>query len=182
MKVYSGFSCMAWGVYKRFVEIFKRYFRKAIGKGIPTWNQILTLLLKMEAVINTRPLTSGYDVGSNFALTLAHFLNGSQNLLDSDSSAEDYKEIYDSANKLLTYRKQDQRILEVFWKTWYDEYLLSLRERFVKGHKGPRLQTTTEPRIGEVVVISDQCHLPTSDYFWVNQIIITFREKGMYLH
>ena len=44
-----------------------------------------------------------------------------------------------SAEKLLETWKKDQKHLELFWKIWRDDYLLSLRERsqIYKGH--PRI-------------------------------------------
>ena len=57
------------------VGIGKRACKKARGKCAVSKEQMRTLLIKVEAVMNTRPLVYvGDDINSGEALTPAHFL------------------------------------------------------------------------------------------------------------
>ena len=52
----------------------ERCFRKGIGCKRLILNQFIVLLLEVEAVVNTRPLTYVYEeLESGFSLTPAHF-------------------------------------------------------------------------------------------------------------
>ena len=42
-----------------------------------------------------------------------------------------------------------------FWQVWKNDYLLSLRERYQRRLKVQRMQTSTSPKIGHVVLIKD---------------------------
>jgi hypothetical protein len=49
--------------------------------------------------------------------------------LDYDMHDPDYEPFESSTSKLLRIWKQGQYLLDAFWKSWKNEYLLSLRER-----------------------------------------------------
>ena len=58
-------------------EDFMNAVKKALGKGINRsvlyWDKLKTLLTEVEAIVNTCPLTYGYDnFKSNFVLTPSH--------------------------------------------------------------------------------------------------------------
>ena len=62
--------------YERLVGLVKRSLRKTIGKILLKNEQLLTLLKKAEAVINSRPLVYvGNDINSYVALTPSHLLS-----------------------------------------------------------------------------------------------------------
>ncbi|KAI1693325.1 hypothetical protein DdX_20728 [Ditylenchus destructor] len=42
-----------------------------------------------------------------------------------------------------------------FWERWSDEYLQMLRERSQWTHRAPRLENSTSPKVGEVVLLHD---------------------------
>ena len=70
---------------------------------------------------------------SNIALTPRHFLTLNPDIrvpnLDYDMHDPDYEPFESSTSKLLRIWKQGQYLLDAFWKSWKNEYLLSLRER-----------------------------------------------------
>ena len=45
--------------------------------------------------------------------------------------------------------------LDIFWKLWFNEYALSLRERTQKTLKTPRIQSAVHPSKGDVVLLKD---------------------------
>ena len=65
------------GFYERLVGLTKRSLKKLLGKRMVNAPQLRTLLIEVESVINTRPLTYvDDDVNSRKSITPAHF-NGS---------------------------------------------------------------------------------------------------------
>ena len=116
----------------------------------------------MEAIINTRPLTYVHeDFQSSFVLTPSHFLTGSYNNaipFDTDDSDE-YIPKLDSAQELLVYWRKNQKQLQMFWKSWIQDYLLNLRETLPLNHKGPRSQVLRQPQIGKIVLVKNE-HIP----------------------
>ena len=49
------------GVFERMIKSAKRCLRKAIGKNCLTFDELLTLVIEVEGVLNSRPLTYVYD-------------------------------------------------------------------------------------------------------------------------
>ena len=45
------------GFYKRLVIMIKRFLRKAVGKKHFSLEQLITMLVEIEAVLNSRPIT-----------------------------------------------------------------------------------------------------------------------------
>ena len=63
------------GFYERLVGMVKRSLRKAIGRKGFTLDQMVTILVEIERVINSRPLTYVYgDFESRFTLNPSYFL------------------------------------------------------------------------------------------------------------
>lgn len=125
-----------------------------MGRKLLRWNELITLLVEVEAVVNTRPLTFVYDeIDSPVVLTPAHFMGGGdEKILQAsmdDPTDDDFEHGKASTNNLLRQWKRDQMTLDKFWKVWRDEYLLSLREKFDNRHKGQRSQIRVKPRRGD---------------------------------
>ena len=64
------------GFFERMVKSAKRCLKKVIGRNCLTYDELLTLVIKVEAVLNSRPLTyiSSEDVEE--PLTPSHLLVG----------------------------------------------------------------------------------------------------------
>jgi len=147
------------GFYERLVGIVKKALRKGMGRKVLYWDKLLTLLTEVEAIINTRPLTYVCeDFKSSFVLTPSHFLIGgynNANPFDTDD-IDEYILKLDSAQELLVYWRKNQKQLQIFWKSWIQDYLLNLRETLPLSHKGPRSQVLRQPQIGEIVLVRDE--------------------------
>lgn len=74
---------------------------------------------------------------------------------ETDDHDKDYHLNVSSSEKLLSVWKKGQRLLNLFWKLWRDEYLLSLRQRMQTRLKGKRIQSSRIPQIGDVVLVKE---------------------------
>ena len=152
------------GFYERLVGLVKQGLRKGMGRKVLHWDKLMTLIVEVEAIINTRPLTYVYeDIKSGFVLTPAHFLSGNHKITipfcEDVSEDSDYYPKMDSVKELTEYWRRNQKQLNLFWEFWKQEYLLSLRETSPLRHKGVRSQLYRWPKLGEVVVVKDD-YLP----------------------
>ena len=151
------------GYCERLVGLVKRCLRKFMGQQHFSLDQLITLMTEIEAVLNSRPLTYVYeDIASGFTLTPSHFLVTNQKLGLRNTGDVDYQEdedflpSVDSATKLIELWKKRQKRLDLFWKVWQEEYLLSLRKRLPLEHKLSRSQSLRcEPKVGNTVIVKD---------------------------
>lgn len=167
------------GFYERLVGLVKRALRKSLGRKMLTLIQLQTLLKEVEAVVNSRPLVYLCDdINSNVALTPGHFLSLNPKvgipMNDEDDEDPNYTLCDTSAEKLLKIWKKGQKLLNSFWKLWRDEYLLSLRERMQTQLKMGRIQSSSDPTVGDIVVIKDD----TSRGSWkMGKIVDLFKSR-----
>ncbi len=151
------------GFYERMVGIVKSALRKTMGKLSLTSCQLSTLLMEVQAVVNSRPLVYvADDVNSDIILTPAHFLGlnphiGVPEILpnEDDSDPDFNDQTISSAQSLLLSWKKGQQHLTRFWKTWKDTYLLSLRERTQHHVAQGRIRSLNGPNPGDFVLIKD---------------------------
>ena len=149
------------GFYERLIGLLKRSLRKTIGRLCLSNEQLLTILKETEAVLNSRPLVYiGDDIHSTIALTPAHFLTlnpriGIPNFEQINADDQDYNPEMSSAERLLRKWNKGLKILNQFWKSWRDDYLLSLRERTQVKMKESRSKSKFLPSLGDVVLIKD---------------------------
>lgn len=153
------------GFYERLVGIVKRNLRKSIGRLCLTRIQLETLVIEVEAVVNSRPLVYvGEDISSDKALTPADFL--SLNTLHGTPSLtvaeEQTLQNLSTKDHLLAMWKKGQTHLERFWTLFRDDYLLSLRERYQSVLKAQHKTSCDAPMVGDVVLIQD--HLPRGSW------------------
>ena len=148
------------GFYERLVGLVKRALRKTISRKLLTYFQLETILKEVVETVNARPLVYvSDDINSSITLTSAHFLTVNPNTgipeLEYNSNDPDYNPYESTAEKLLQVWKKGQRLLNAFWKTWRDEYLLSLRERTQSKLKSGRVQSEFSVNIGDVVSLKE---------------------------
>lgn len=122
--------------------------------------QLTTVVKEIEATINSRPLVYvGDDVNSMITLTPSHFLTLNPYIgvpeIEYEELDPNYLPTETSTHRLLKIWKKGQKILDSFWKIWWDEYLLSLRERKQTKLKCSRIQSPYVPNIGDIVLITD---------------------------
>ena len=123
----------------------KRYHRKMIGRATMTYEELLTAVMEVEMVINSRPISYVSSDDLEEPLTPSHLLAGCRilglpdNLYYDHLLDPDFELNQPIINKRMRYLKRS-------------EYLLSLREQ----HKIPR-GTTEKPQVtvGDIELVHD---------------------------
>ena len=123
-----------------------------IGRSRLTYDQLQTLVVEIEGVLNARPLTYVYDdvESISFPLTPSHLIYG-RRIINSPNS-QHYEVV--SMHKSLTRRlRHHKNLLERFAKQWRGEYLQSLRE-----HSYPKSGNKQESgiRVGDIVIVQNE--------------------------
>jgi hypothetical protein len=107
--------------WERLVRSVKTPLKKIVGKAALTENELSTLLCKIEAQINSRPLTSLIDsADQKHAITPAELINGRP------LQQMDISDVSFSPRKRFLHL---QKLQKDFWSAWTREYLPSLQQR-----------------------------------------------------
>lgn len=132
----------------------KRSLKKSIGKSHLTYDQLATLLVEIEGIINSRPLTylSDDQDGIKGSLCPSHLINGRRL---TTAVNDEHFEIVSTHQSLIRKLKHHRHLLNQFLNQWRRDYLLNLRESHklnARKYGNPLIQ------IGDVVVVkSDTC-------------------------
>jgi len=148
------------GFYERLIGMTKTSLRKALGRIIMSDEELQTIMCRVEAHLNDRPLTYVSDQpDDSLALTPSMLIQGyrydslPEPVLDPDE--DDDPTVMDTIH--LTRRQQrNQRVLQTFWTQWQKEYLLMLRQPS-RGRVPKNV-----PEVDDIVLIHDE----TPRLFW----------------
>ena len=153
------------GFYERLIGMTKRCLKKTIGKASLNMIELNTILIEVEAALNSRPLTYSYmGLNDSPPLTPAHFLCGHRLMTLPDHTPKDPQEDPDfdpfasSEKELVKRAKYYEAIMRMFWKRWRNEYLTGLREQDRKRNTNHQTPVSR----GDVVLIHDD--LPRSNW------------------
>ncbi|XP_066585644.1 uncharacterized protein [Prorops nasuta] len=130
------------GLWESGVRSVKHHLKRVLGTFLPTFEEMTTLICRIEACLHSRPLSRlRDDIESLECLTPGHFLVGRSLLAPPEMSVLDLKE--STLNRWQTIT----RITELFWQKWSGEYLQSLQSR-------PKWQIKNNDfREGDIVII-----------------------------
>nr|XP_015925386.2 uncharacterized protein LOC107453192 [Parasteatoda tepidariorum] len=137
----------AWwgGWWERLIGLTKRCLRKSLGRTLLDEEGLSTALVGVEAALNSRPLA--YEQGNDDpeeTLTPSHFLTGKRlTTIPSQPVA--------SNRNLTKLYKQQQDLLDAFWKKWSKDYLLQLRS----FHQVRNIQKSSHVRVGDIVLLHE---------------------------
>ena len=142
------------GFFERMIKSAKRCLKKAIGRSCLTFDELMTLVTEIEAVLNSRPLTFVSTEDIEEPLTPSHLVCGYRVLSLPDVSFNEGDEDYGVTVSDLTHRAK--KTLDKFWKRWKREYLLELREH----HRSPKPPGVDAHPIGkgDLVTVYDDSH------------------------
>ena len=143
------------GVFERMIKMTKSCLRKMIGRARLSYDELITAIIEIEMVINSRPLS--YITGDDMEepLTPSHLMIGKRLLSLPDylctPDAPDEEDFNSTTRNKLTRRlKYLNVIIDKFWTRWRKEYLLELRG----AHRhGMQARNPDVVAVGDVVII-----------------------------
>ena len=113
---------MPWqkGFFERLVRSTKILLRKELGNLKLNYEQLQTVLLETETILNNKPLTYYYADENEPCLTSNHMLyRRALRLFDPETSSDVWKMLLPS---------KINNIVNHFWDNWKKEYLVNLRQ------------------------------------------------------
>ena len=134
------------GIWEAAVKSMKRHLRRILGLQTLKYEELLTILQQIEAILNSRPLFPMSDDPNDCrAITPAHFIIGHSLL---SIAREDIDVPAGQRLKLL------QRIQQDFWKSWSRDYLVELQIRKKWFRTGPFIN------VGDLVLVAEDNKAP----------------------
>ena len=138
------------GHFERLVQSVKRCLKKILKNARVTSEELQTVLVEIEATLNSRPLTFVSSGDIEEPLTPSHLLCG-RRLLD----MPDWEEIEISQINSEEVRGRVarlERLKDHFWRRWQNEYLLELRNSHRLKMKDDQGQTVD---VGDIVIVHE---------------------------
>ncbi|GFX57644.1 integrase catalytic domain-containing protein [Trichonephila clavipes] len=140
------------GFYERLIRTVKLALRKTVGRATLFRDELETLLIEIEGVLNSRPLTYIFsEFNEPEPLTPSHMILGRRvnslppARLNFDSNLSNRKVLI----KRFNYR---ERLLNMFWTKWSKEYICMLKSAHCVKPTGE----IKEFKIDDVVLINDE--------------------------
>ena len=139
------------GLWEAAVKSMKTHMRRVLGCVRFTYEELSTVLVQVEACLNSRPLVPlPADDDGIGALTPGHFLIGRPLEALPDSSF-----VYANSLSLLKRWQLCQSLVRHFWKRWSSEYVTHL------GRVTKWCCPTRNIRVGDMVILREDSALPT---------------------
>lgn len=112
------------GIWEAGIKSVKSHLKRTISNASLTYEELYTLLVQVEGILNSRPLTAmSSDPNDMSALTPSHFLIGDSLLSVPEPDLGDIKE------SRLNKWQHLERIKQHIWKRWSKEYISSIQQR-----------------------------------------------------
>lgn len=132
------------GLWERAVRSAKHHLQRVIGTQVLTYEEFLTLTVRVEAMLNSRPIVPlSADPNDLEPLTPGHFIAGGPltSILEPDLT-------HITSNRLRRWQLV-QAFSQQIWRRWYSEYLHTLQER-------PKWNTPKENiKVGDLVIVNE---------------------------
>ena len=112
------------GLWEASVKSAKRLLYKHVGRETYTFEQLATLFCRVEAILNSRPLT--FDVNDptdGDYLSPGHFLIGTTLLSTPELPLPETRTLCGRFERM-------KQISQAIWKRWHNEYLCTLTNRY----------------------------------------------------
>ena len=136
------------GMWERLIRNIKNVARKKLGKARLSYEEMITLLVEIEGIVNSRPLTYTYsEPNEPTPVSPSDLLIGKRitSLPEGITSGNEWTEPLNVERRL----KYKEKLAEEFWRTWKQEYLMDLKKTNLK------FKETSIPEVGDVCVISE---------------------------
>ncbi|GBN98193.1 hypothetical protein AVEN_154690-1 [Araneus ventricosus] len=137
------------GLWEAGVKSFKYHLKRVVGSSKLTLEEFLTVIVQIEGILNSRPLTPlSTDTDDFQVLTPGHFLIGKP------INAIPEPDVTEKKDNLLN---KWQKSVQIIWKRWQTSYLSNLQQRTKWLFKQPSVIP------GMMVLIKDP-QLPTCSW------------------
>ncbi|XP_063837161.1 uncharacterized protein LOC135086305 [Ostrinia nubilalis] len=142
------------GLWEAGIKSVKFRLKRVIGNySTLTYEEMSTVLVQVEACLNSRPLSKLDGDQENEVLTPGHFLVGEPLVTAPDRN-------YENSNIGSLRRWQyTQRMTQEFWRKWSKEYLNQFFHRYKWATQAP------QPKVGDIVLIKED-GLPPCRWFY----------------
>ncbi|XP_011685183.1 PREDICTED: uncharacterized protein LOC105448358 [Wasmannia auropunctata] len=132
------------GLWEAGVRSVKHHLRRTVGGHTLTFEELTTLLCKIEACLNSRPLGPLTESMNDYeALTPGHFIIGSALTVSPEPSL-----LHLNENRLSRWQLI-RHITEKFWRRWQVDYVNCLQQR------GKWRKVNTNIKIGAMVLLRE---------------------------
>ena len=141
------------GLFEWLIDSTKRCLRKVIGQARLSYDELLTALIEVEAVMNSRPLSYVTANDLDKPLTPSHLLTGHRILSLPDYRGCECEEpgiVVIEHDRLTKRARYLNTMIDHFWDCWRQEYFLELREAHRYHHSNANQTPFT---VGNVVVV-----------------------------
>lgn len=152
------------GFWEAAVKQTKMHLKKVIGADKYSYEALSTLLVEIEACLNSRPICAmSDDPDDMIALTPAHFIIGEPLKLPLPVRH------FEPPKLAVGFYNELQARINTFWKVWSEDYLSSLMER-------PKWKIEQENlKAGKLVLIKNENLAPT---YWAMGRIISVKKSA----
>lgn len=138
------------GLWEAAVKSAKYHLKRIIGNITCTYEELYTIIVQIEAILNSRPLFPMSDDPSDLIpLTPSHFLIGE---ILTATPQVDVRNI--PSNRLSLYHRLQQGV-QHFWKRWSNEYLSTLNSRTKWRFPNPQ-----PIKVGALIVLKNETTPP----------------------
>lgn len=138
------------GFFEQMVCSVKHRLKKTLGNARVTYEEFETVLIEVEGILNSRPLTYVYEDFEE-PLTPASVCIGRRLLSPTPRFQGSTADT--TATELSRRQKHLDLVLKHFWSRWRNEYLSEPREH----HHGKKTTQSRVIRQGDIVCIHDNC-------------------------
>ncbi|KAL7077016.1 hypothetical protein ACQ4LE_003763 [Meloidogyne hapla] len=159
------------GSFERLIQSIKFHLKRVVRKNTCTLEELMTLLVEIERIINERPLT--YISSAEIVEPLRpidildpsgdkpYQIQFSTNDIEELNKDEEFfipTPTTKNRDKLLSTYKKSIFKTHIFWKNWKESYLTALREKYETNRKN----IGKLPKVGQVVLVNDDSDCPRS--------------------
>lgn len=132
------------GIWEAGVKSVKHHLRRTLGTSLLTFEELYTVLVQIEAALNSRPICPLSDDARDLqALTPGHFIIGEPMNTAPDPT------VPPTVSPLRRWQHL-QRLSQHFWQRWRKEYLATLQQRYKWTKR------TANIRVGTLALIADE--------------------------
>ena len=132
------------GLWEAGVKSVKHHLKRTIGNLHFTYEEFETIMIQVEGILNSRPLTPLSNDSDKFdVLTPGHFLIGRPIISIPEPNLTDINE-----NRLSRWQKTT-KVVQIIWKKWKSDYLNTLQAR------SKWMAEKNNLMIGNIVLIKD---------------------------